>query len=1210
MSSRRAILLLAVFLIATTAASAQVAGSLSGSVIDPSGAVVPNATVNIYLAGGKEPVLAGKTNEVGLFVFIAMRPDTYDVGVEAQGFIKTTVRLVKVSPLQQVELPAIQLELQTAAQTVEVTSNVQSVQSTNAEVASTITNTMVQNLPVLGRQVTTFFQSQPGVSVGGDATSVNGLKSSFSNVTLDGINIQDNFIRTNGLDYAPFRTTIDQVAEITVATSNQSAAIGGGASQFILSTKSGSNAFHGSVYWYNRNNALSANDWFNDRDGVAQPKLNLNQPGAAVGGPIKKDKLFFYANVELYRDKEDDSITRTVLTDSARNGIFTYVDTSGNTRTANLQTLRGYTPDPTIKAMISQLPEPNSTGGDGLNTSGYRFNAKSNEYRDQFVYKGDYYITQKHSITGTYNYINNPTDRPDITTSQFYTVTPPVTNSLRNHLLSVALRSTISPTFTNEVRAGFARTHGNFDDNVAYPKFAISNTNLLFSNPVNTFLNQGRDTNTYPVQDNANWIKGKHQIAFGFQFQRIITTPFNDGNGASETGIMPTYRLGISAANTTGLTTADLAGIRSTDLTRANNLYANLAGIITQATQTFNVTSATSGFVPGATNLRNLSYSTYAGYIQDSWKLRPNLTINLGMRYEYWTPLDEKNGLYLAPVLENNSAKTTLMDPNAVLNFIGGPSGRPFYNADKNNFAPNVGFAWDPFKQGKTSIRGGYMMAYVNDNVVTTVRNSVNTNSGLTFPNTVSNLVAFLSSPPTVPAPTYKVPRTLADNYAISKTSAIGLPDPNLTTPMVHQWNLSVQQEAKGFLFAARYVGNKGSDLLRAVDYNQVLYNANGFLADFQRAQSNGTLAQTATGAYNPAYNASVPGSQPLTVFPLLGSGGLLTNATIQSYIRNGQIGQLADTYMTNGLNGSVNFYTNPVIQGGNALLNGGSSIFHSLQLEATRRTRAGLQMQFSYVYGKSLANVTGDGQTNFEPLLDNANPNLEWARSPYDIRHAFKANYYYELPFGAGKKWSSTSAVNRLIGGWALSGIWSYYSGSPYSILTGASGVGWGTFNRDARSTYTNTASVAGTTWPQLQGLTSGVFKTGDNIYFLSPTLLGADGRGTSQPGTAPFAGQVLFNPNAGTVGNLQRRMFSGPWDWSWDVSVKKTVAFTERHTLDLHFDFFNVINHPTFYMYPTTAGDYSAASPYQINNTTFGQFDTMNHNPRVLQIGAYYRF
>ena len=142
------------------------------------------------------------------------------------------------------------------------------------------------------------------------------------------------------------------------------------------------------------------------------------------------------------------------------------------------------------------------------------------------------------------------------------------------------------------------------------------------------------------------------------------------------------------------------------------------------------------------------------------------------------------------------------------------------------------------------------------------------------------------------------------------------------------------------------------------------------------------------------------------------------------------------------------------------------------------------------------------------------------------------------------------------------------------------------------------------------MQGLTSGVFKTGDNIYFLSPTLLGADGRGTSQPGTAPFAGQVLFNPNAGTVGNLQRRMFSGPWDWSWDVSVKKTVAFTERHTLDLHFDFFNVINHPTFYMYPTTAGDYSAASPYQINNTTFGQFDTMNHNPRVLQIGAYYRF
>ena len=145
-------------------------------------------------------------------------------------------------------------------------------------------------------------------------------------------------------------------------------------------------------------------------------------------------------------------------------------------------------------------------------------------------------------------------------------------------------------------------------DSNDYPKYLLSATNLLFNSPVNTFLNQGRMTNTYSIQDNATWMKGKHEVSFGFQSQLLRTNPFNDG------GIVPTYTLGISSANTTGLTAADLPGIRSSDLTTANNLYANLAGIVSTAAQTFNVTSTTSGFVPGATNLRQLTQSTWAGY--------------------------------------------------------------------------------------------------------------------------------------------------------------------------------------------------------------------------------------------------------------------------------------------------------------------------------------------------------------------------------------------------------------------------------------------------------------------------------------------------------------------------------------------------------------------------------------------------------------------
>lgn len=1179
-------------------ANAQVAGRLSGSVVDQTGASIPGATVNVYVRGGLEPVLSAKTNESGLFAFIAVRPDSYDVAVDAPGFTRVLLRDVKVAPIQETGLPAIKLDVQSATQSVEVSASLQAVQLTNSEVSSTITSTQVQNLPVLGRQVTTLFQSQAGVNTGSGPVTVNGLRSSFSTVSLDGVNIQDNFIRTNDLDYAPMRTTIDQIDDMTISTSNASAAIGGGASQMVLSTKSGSNEFHGAVYWYNRNSAIAANNWFNNKAGLPITFIDLNQPGASLRGRIIRDKLFFYTNYELYRNKQQSSRLRTVLTDSAKNGNFSYVDSATkNKKTVNLLTLKNVQLDPTMKAMIAQLPAPNTTdAGDGLNTSGYRFNARSNENRDQLVYKGDYYLSQKHTFTGTYNYISNPTDRPD--TGEFFSTVPPVTNTIKDHLLALSWRWTASPTLTNELRGGFMRADTAFVDSNEYSKSILATAGLLFSSPANTFLNQGRKVNTYNLQNNANWLKGKHQVSFGYQGQFLRMSPFNDS------GIIPAYTLGFSASNPNGLTSADMAGIGASDLSNANLLLANLGGVISSASQTFNVTNRTSGFVSGATNLRNFTLDTHAGYVQDKWKISPSLTLNLGVRYEYWAPLNEKDSLFLAPRVTGD-IKTSVLDPNSTLDFIGGSAGRPFYKSDKNNFGPNVGFAWDPFGKSTTSVRGGYTMSFVNDNVVTAVRNNVGTSNGLQFVSTQSNLIALLANAPAVATPTYKVPRTLADNYAISTTSAIGIPDPNLVTPYVHQWMLSVEHDYKGAVFTARYLGNHASDLLRGVDYNQVLYNANGFLADFLRAQNNAALSQAANGSYNGTYNANIPGSQPLTVFPLLTNGGSLTTSTNQNYLRQGQVGEMANAYQVNKQNGSVNFYTNPNVQGANVITNGGYSTYHAVQFDVVKRTRSGLQAQFNYTFGKVLSNTTGDLNSGFEPLLDNNNPALEKARAPFDVTHVFKANYYYELPFGPGKHWSGRRLTNAFIGGWSLSGIWNYQSGSPYSILSGL-----GTLNRSARSTSTNTASVYGTNSETLNSLTNGVFMTGNGPYFVSPSIIGkTDGRGAATFGADPFPGQVFFNPAAGTVGNLQRRTFTGPWDLAWDASVQKTIKFAERHTLELHFDFFNWMNHPTFYV-PPTSGDYGSQTNFTINNTTFGKITSMNHNPRVIQIGAYYRF
>jgi hypothetical protein len=889
-----------------------------------------------------------------------------------------------------------------------------------------------------------------------------------------------------------------------------------------------------------------------------------------------------------------------VLTDSARNGVFQY-RAGGAVQSVNLHSLRTFTDDPTIKAMIAQLPEPNTSDrGDGLNTAGYRFNARSNEFRDQFLYKGDYYLNSRHSFSGTYDYVSNPQDRPDA--GSFYSTVPPVTNTITNHLMSLAWRWTASAALTNELRGGFVRADPSFVGSNPYPKFQVGTAggiiNGVFTDPVNTFLNQGRKVNTYNIQDNANWVRGKHQISFGFQTELKRIAPFNDA------GILPTYTLGISASNTTGLTSSELPGISSSDLSTAQSLYTTLGGIVSSATQTFNVTSTTSGFVPGATNLRQFHQDTYAAYVQDNWKVLPRLTLTLGFRYEYWKPLDEINGLYLAPRLENNNLIQTLFDPNAVLDFIGGPTGTPFYKADTNNFAPNVGLAWDPFGKGKTSVRAGYSIAYANDNLLTAVRNNIGTSTGLVSTPNQTGLVTTLANAPAIPTPPYKVPRTLQDNYLLDATSATGRPDPNLVTPYVQQWNIGIQHEVKGVIVEARYVGNHGTKLIRAIDLNQVLYNGNAFVADFQRAQSNAVLSQAAGGSYNGNYNPAIPGSQQLTVFPLL-SNPNFTNATVQTLLRQGQVGELAYYYQTNRLNGALSFYRNPNIVGANIVNNSGSSTYNGLQLEMRKRTRAGLQMQFNYTFSKDLSNMAGDYQFQLEPLLDNNNPGLEKSRSPYDITHAFRSNFYYELPFGAGKHWNLRGIANAIVGGWALSGIWTYESGAPYSVLSGI-----GSLNRAGRSAATNTASINGTTGGQLHNL-DGLFMTGNGPYFISPSVFNpADGRAAEFGST--FPGEVFFNPGPGTVGNTQRRYFSGPWSWRWDASIKKGFRYRERYQLDFHFDFFNWMNHPIFYIPPSDIGDNGSLTNFTINNPTFGKITATSPNftPRTIQIGAYFRF
>src|SRR5215469_7275807 len=308
-------------------AEAQLSGRLSGSVVDASGAAVPAATVNLYLPGGVKPLLSTTTSADGLYNLLGIRPADYDLTVEARGFLKSTIRGITIDAARETAVPPVKLTLAAVTQSIEVAADNETVELTNTEISNTISTADIRNLPILDRDPLALLQTQAGVSFNGNSTTViNGLRTSFSNLTLDGINIQDNYLRDNALDYSPNKLLLGQVRQMSVVTANANAAAPGGATQTALSTPSGTNIFTGEVLWYNRNSEFAANDWFNSQSGVPIAHLNQNQFGGSIGGPIRKDKLFFFANYEGVRTKQQVGVTNTVLTPDARNGIFTFQD--------------------------------------------------------------------------------------------------------------------------------------------------------------------------------------------------------------------------------------------------------------------------------------------------------------------------------------------------------------------------------------------------------------------------------------------------------------------------------------------------------------------------------------------------------------------------------------------------------------------------------------------------------------------------------------------------------------------------------------------------------------------------------------------------------------------------------------------------------------------------------------------------------------------
>ena len=1179
----------------TALAAAQNAfGRLAGTVFDASGGVLPGVLITLTSEQTSQTQTA-TTGDSGAFLFAQVQPGLYTVTMTLVGFRTAQFADVAIDVGVERSLTA-RLEVGELAETVSVSGGSPLVQTTTPEVTQTVVQRQITELPLDNRDPLALIRLQAGVPgiPNRTETAINGGRPTWTQVTQDGVNIQDNFIRTNALDYSPNRPTSDTVSEFTITTAVPGADAAGGATTVRMITPAGTNRFRGDVFGFNRSNSRGANSFFNKRDGLPKPDFSRNQFGGMLGGPIVRNRLFFFGYYEGSRQRAQGTQNNVIPAhDDFLQGVFRYVGTSDRqVHALDVLQAAGLRLDPvvardilarvTASSRVNNFDVGNSTADRVLNTAGYAFLQDGLNRRNQWGTRVDYEANARHHFEANYAWFHEIDDRSDIDGVHDR---PVVFTDLNVHRYVGAWRWAIG-TLTNEVRGG---------GNLAPLRFETKETfgSALFSvpfidNPVASFQPQGRNTRTFQYSDSASWQRGRHELQFGGDLQQVRVNSYDFG------GRFPGVAFGFSAAAPAAvqLSASQLpGGVSAADLASANALLSFLSGTITSMAQTFDVRDRTSGFVAGIPNDRNYRLNNAVAFLQDNWRWKPNVTVRAGLKWEYYTPLRERDNLGLLPVVSSGSVRDALLDPNGTVTFVNGG----FYHRDLNNFAPTVGFAWDPFKDGRTSIRGGYSLTFVNEETITVADNAATSNAGLSTTATLANLYATVANGiPVVPTPAFKSARTYGDQLAVSPRAGAFAIDPHIKQPHVHQVSVGAARELPWrFAGEARYVGTFGRGLWRGIDLNQM--NPRGaFQDDFVRARNNGFLALQATGVFDPAYNPALAGSQPLAVIPSF-AGGFLTSAAVRNLIQTGQVAALADLYETGtgsvvGAQARQMFLPNPGIYVADLIENGGFSNYNALQLELRRQLQAGMLGQINYTLAHTRSNSAGTTQERFEPFLDNARPQLDEGRSEFHVTHAVNGNAVVDFPFGRGARWLNRGGVlDAIVGGWETGAIVHWQSGAPISILAQR-----GTFNRTARSFHqTARTSLNARDLKKLLG----VRDVNGLVYWIDPKVIDPNtGRGVGPDtltNTPTFAGQVFFNPMAGEVGNLDILAFDGPSQFVTDLSITKRVRVWKQAGLRVRADIFNLFNTVNFYV-----------ADADINSATFGRITDTTTSPRLVQL------
>jgi hypothetical protein len=915
----RAVLLLALLLLPPPPALAQggIMSTISGVVVDSIGGVLPGADVTItHNATGVANSTV--TNPDGVFSFPGIPLGTYTVTVALPGFKTFVANDVVITSASPASVRAT-LEVGGLEETVEVVSTTEIVQTQSTTVANTVTANQITTLPLTTRNAMDFVTFLPGVTTpgGNRQSTVNGLPQGFINVTIDGVNTQDNALRTSDGFWSIVIPRLDALEEVSVTTASQGAESAQGAVQIKFVTRSGTNRFTGSAYEYYQRDTLNANTWFNIRDNVPKAQLTQDQYGVRAGGPIVipgvfdgRNKAFFFVNLEEQRQPMDVTRQRTVLNTAAQQGVYSYATTSGAVQRVDLLALAAAngqiaTADPTTSKLLADIRS--AVAGGSLtdldpNLQRFTYNVPVDVVNRYPTVRIDVNMSASHRFTSALNYqrFSAYPDTLNNREAQFPGFPVAAGQSSDRIGFSSSVRSTLRSTLVNEARVGYSGApldfwqelnpemwSGSLADQGGF-QLTLGTIGTALTNASAAPQTQSRNASNLLIEDTITWLKGSHSLTMGGSWNRYE-------HWIDVSNVVPRIAFGVVQGDPAQalFTTANFPGAAATNLTAAQNLYALLTGRVASITGDARVDEATGQYAYMGSGVERMGMSELGFYVQDSWRWKQNFTVNAGVRYDLQSPFYTLNDYWSTATLADlcgvsgvgSDGRCNLFQPGLMTGkkpeFVPYTKGTRGYDLDTNNVAPNVGAAWTLGGQsgllgailgrtpGDSVIRGGYSRAFSRNGMwdfsLRMTRNpggriTVNRNPSLGNMGAVPLLLqnsSALGPPPFPSAPVYPITDIVTED--------ISLFDQHLQVPYGDSYTVGFQRSlGSRTAVEVRYVGTRAREIWANVDYNEPNIFENNFLNEFRQAQANLQANLAAGRGPNFRYFGAGTGTAPL----------------------------------------------------------------------------------------------------------------------------------------------------------------------------------------------------------------------------------------------------------------------------------------------------------------------------------------------------------